>query len=69
MVNADKLVETLNQALQKAGGEATRVWPDMVAAWRVQSAVNLVECLVLLAAALLLRARLPRVRRRAHVVR
>lgn len=30
-MNVDKLIETLNQALQKAGGEAARVWPDMVA--------------------------------------
>lgn len=31
-MNIDKLVETLNQTIQKAGGEASRVWPEMVAA-------------------------------------
>ena len=31
MMSVEKLVETINAAVQKAGGEATRVWPDMVA--------------------------------------
>lgn len=29
-MNVDKLVEAIAQALQKAGGEAVRVWPEMV---------------------------------------
>lgn len=38
----DKLIETLNQAIQKAGGEAGRVWPQMVAAHQAEHVVALV---------------------------
>ena len=41
MTEIGKLIETLNSAIQKAGGEAARVWPDMVAAEKLSYAAGL----------------------------
>src|SRR5687768_8831229 len=37
MSDVDKLIGKLTEAIQKAGGEAARIWPDMVASHALSS--------------------------------
>lgn len=45
-MSADKLIDTINQAIQRAGGEAARVWPQMVESWRFEGFVLAAVCIV-----------------------
>lgn len=43
----DKLIEQLGKLIERAGGEASRVWPDMVALYWWQTLAGMMACVTL----------------------